>query len=61
MVGWPLLATVRIATEAEMEAKTKVRQPQEKLKLEREAWLVQVETTKALSTHLWESDERIKV
>ena len=34
-LGWPLLAAVHLATEAEMEAKAKVRQLQEKLKLER--------------------------
>ena len=36
-VGWPLLTAVCLATEAEMEAKAKVRHLQEKLKLEREA------------------------
>ena len=37
VVGWPLLAAVRLATEAEMDARAKVRQLQEELKLEREA------------------------
>ena len=32
-VGWPLLAAVRLATEAEMDARAKVRQLQEELKL----------------------------
>ena len=57
-VEWPLLATVRLATKAKVEAKVKVRQLQEKLKLEREARLVQVKTTRALCTRLQESDER---
>ena len=36
-VGCPLLAAVRLATEAEVEARAKVRQLQEKAELEREA------------------------
>ena len=51
-VGWPLLAAVCLATKAKMEAKAKVRQLQEKLKLERKTRLVQAKTTEALSTHL---------
>ena len=61
MVGWPLLAAVHLARLAEMEAKAKVRQLQEKLKLERNTWLVEAKTTEALSTHLRESDEKIEV
>lgn len=61
VLGWLLLASIYLATKDKMEANTKVRQVKEKLKLKREAQLVQAETTKALSTCLWESDERIKV
>ena len=39
--GWPLLAAVHLATEAETEAREKVSQLQEELKLEREErWFV---------------------
>lgn len=55
----PLLATICLTTEAKMEAKA--RSGSYKRKLEREAWLVQAETTEALLARLWESDERTEV